>query len=46
MDGYYSREYQYGVGFESYVAAGLAEFYQQYDAARTGYGYVSTRKRS
>ncbi len=31
---YYSREYQYGVGFESYVAAGLAEFYQQYDAAR------------
>ncbi|AXY73838.1 GNAT family N-acetyltransferase [Paraflavitalea soli] len=30
----YSREYQYGVAFESYVAAGLVEFYQQYDAAR------------
>jgi GNAT superfamily N-acetyltransferase len=30
----YSREYQYGIAFESYVAVGLAEFYQQYDAAR------------
>ena len=30
----YSREYQYGIAFESYVAMGLAEFYQQYDVAR------------
>ncbi len=29
----YSREYNYGVGFESYVAAGLSEFYRQYNPA-------------
>ena len=27
----YKKEYNYGIGFETYVAAGLAEFYQQYD---------------
>jgi N-acetylglutamate synthase-like GNAT family acetyltransferase len=30
----YSKEYQYGIEFESYVAQGLAEFYQQYDQAK------------
>lgn len=30
----YSREYQYGIGFESYVAEGLVEFYRQYDPVR------------
>ncbi len=27
----YKREYDYGIAFECYVAAGLNEFYQQYD---------------
>ena len=27
----YSKEYNYGIEFETYVASGLAEFYQQYD---------------
>jgi GNAT superfamily N-acetyltransferase len=27
----YSKEYQYGIAFEGYVAEGLAEFYAQYD---------------
>src|SRR5438552_12285431 len=27
----YKKEYNYGIGFETYVAAGLAQFYQQYD---------------
>src|SRR5690349_7641993 len=27
----YKTEYNYGIEFETYVAAGLAEFYQQYD---------------
>lgn len=27
----YKQEYDYGIEFESYVAAGLYEFYQQYD---------------
>ncbi len=27
----YKKEYDYGIGFESYVAAGLHEFYSQYD---------------
>jgi N-acetylglutamate synthase-like GNAT family acetyltransferase len=27
----YNQEYNFGVGFESYVAKGLAEFYDQYD---------------
>ena len=27
----YYREYSYGLGFESYVAAGLYEFYKNYD---------------
>ncbi len=31
---FYGREYGYGVSFESYVAAGLHEFYEQYDPAR------------
>lgn len=30
----YSRENGYGIGFEAYVAKGLAEFYEQYDATR------------
>jgi ribosomal protein S18 acetylase RimI-like enzyme len=30
----YAEEYQYGISFESYVAAGLHEFYQQYDPSR------------
>jgi N-acetylglutamate synthase-like GNAT family acetyltransferase len=30
----YSREYGYGLNFESYVAEGLAEFYKQYDPSR------------
>ena len=30
----YAEEYQYGISFETYVAAGLNEFYQQYDATR------------
>jgi peptidyl-dipeptidase Dcp len=29
----YHQEYQYDMGFEAYVAAGLQEFYQQYDPA-------------
>lgn len=31
----YSREYGYGIEFESYVAAGLHEFYQSYDPRRS-----------
>jgi len=27
----YKKEYDYGIEFETYVAAGLAEFYQKYD---------------
>ena len=27
----YNREYNYGIEFESYVAEGLSEFYQNYD---------------
>jgi peptidyl-dipeptidase Dcp len=27
----YKKEYNYGIEFETYVAAGLVEFYQQYD---------------
>jgi len=27
----YKKEYNYGIEFETYVATGLAEFYQQYD---------------
>jgi DNA-binding MarR family transcriptional regulator/ribosomal protein S18 acetylase RimI-like enzyme len=30
----YGIEYQYGVGFESYVAQGIHEFYQQYDPVK------------
>jgi peptidyl-dipeptidase Dcp len=30
----YGIEYQYGIGFESYVAQGIHEFYQQYDPVR------------
>jgi peptidyl-dipeptidase Dcp len=30
----YSREYNYGVTFEAYVAEGLAEFCKQYDTAK------------
>ena len=32
LHGYlYKKEYNYGIEFETYVAAGLAEFYQHYD---------------
>lgn len=31
---YYHIENNYGLGFEAYVAEGLAEFYRQYDAAK------------
>ena len=30
----YKREYDYGIEFETYVAAGLLEFYKNYDAKR------------
>jgi ribosomal protein S18 acetylase RimI-like enzyme len=30
----YSKEYNYGIGFESYVAAGLHEFQKQYNPER------------
>jgi N-acetylglutamate synthase-like GNAT family acetyltransferase len=32
----YKKEYNYGIGFETYVAAGLAEFYEQYDPQKDG----------
>lgn len=31
----YQQEYQYGVGFEAYVAKGLSELYQAYDPERS-----------
>ena len=31
----YSKEYKFGIGFESYVAAGLAEFQATYDPMRS-----------
>jgi len=30
----YKKEYNYGIEFETYVAAGLAEFYNEYDPQR------------
>ncbi len=30
----YAQEYGWGIGFESYVAAGLHEFYREYDIAK------------
>jgi peptidyl-dipeptidase Dcp len=30
----YSKEYHYSIAFDTYVATGLLEFYQQYDAAK------------
>ena len=30
----YGNEYNYGIGFETYVAQGVYEFYQQYDPER------------
>lgn len=30
----YKKEYDYGISFETYVALGLHEFYQQYDPGR------------
>ena len=32
----YSQEYQYGLSFENYVAAGLREFYLNYDPDKDG----------
>lgn len=32
----YKKENNYGIEFETYVAAGLAEFYQQYDPQKDG----------
>ena len=35
LHGYlYKKEYDYGIAFETYVAAGLNEFYNQYDEAK------------
>jgi ribosomal protein S18 acetylase RimI-like enzyme len=35
LHGYlYKKEYNYGIQFECYVAQGLCEFYQQYDAQK------------
>lgn len=31
----YSREYNYGIQFEAYVAKGLSEFYEKYDPKRS-----------
>jgi GNAT superfamily N-acetyltransferase len=31
----YHREYNYGLQFENYVAKGLCEFYEKYDATRS-----------
>ena len=31
----YSREYNYGLQFESYVAKGLCEFYEKYEPKRS-----------
>ena len=31
---YYGREHAFGISFETYVALGLVEFYEQYDPAR------------
>lgn len=31
----YNKEYDWGVGFEAYVASGLAEFYEHYDPSRS-----------
>lgn len=30
----YKQEYGYGISFETYVAKGLAEFFQQFDPSR------------
>jgi GNAT superfamily N-acetyltransferase len=30
----YAKEYDYGISFEGYVAAGFQEFYRQYDAEK------------
>jgi peptidyl-dipeptidase Dcp len=30
----YKKEYNYGIGFETYVAEGLVEFYQQHDSSK------------
>jgi ribosomal protein S18 acetylase RimI-like enzyme len=32
----YSKEYNYGIEFETYVAQGLYEFYKQYDTEKDG----------
>jgi N-acetylglutamate synthase-like GNAT family acetyltransferase len=32
----YKQEYNYGIAFETYVAAGLHEFYQQYNPVKDG----------
>ncbi|WP_373331048.1 bifunctional helix-turn-helix transcriptional regulator/GNAT family N-acetyltransferase [Salmonirosea aquatica] len=31
----YQKEYQYGINFETYVAKGMAEFYERYDPDRS-----------
>src|SRR5689334_5865622 len=31
----YSREYNFGLSFENYVAKGLSEFYEKYDPKRS-----------
>jgi hypothetical protein len=39
----YSKEYNYGILFETYVAAGLVEFTSNMKLPGIGYGSVSTR---
>jgi hypothetical protein len=38
----YKKEYNYGIEFETYVAAGLVEFYQHRIPLRIVYGSVNT----
>ena len=40
----YAKEYGYGIVFESYVAAGIHEFYQSMIPSGTAYGFVNITK--
>lgn len=39
---HYSREYNFGIQFEDYVAKGLIEFKEKYDPSRNRFGFVNT----
>lgn len=41
----YSQEYNYGIAFETYVAAGLAEFYTRYDEQQDGVWIIEHNKK-